>query len=454
MKSSIKYLLIAVLAFLPIVYAGVVTPTVSGMAVSDLLDQAEDIVDKTLGNAENTGSALIANSANQLQVAIEIARINFGSEINKTVGSLKEEHRLAFQRLHDLSKEVESFEGKIYELKDSTVLDIRALIKDFPIIDGENYFVQSVSGLSQLRKPDRYTITINGTGFGTSSEKYRSSIKLFKAGREITSDLYSVQEDRANQSKVLMDSGIFQNSDEKIIFEKISLKIKIQQKKQVLGFLWSYWSESEYNLPLIMSIFPPVAGTIEVNSNEQLYGWVKITRHTFSETGGNNHCSKNCKKHVGTHYDRCYSVTGGNQTVVGYKRITNVSGLSCSGTCGYDEDKAKRLVGNSSKVCMHWRGRSHPSTYSVSFDIEEYKKTGEKPYSPQKLTVQYGDIIEVKVPLKLAGGTIKGKAITGQDFTETISGVHSNPLFQLVEKRQNGSNTILVLKIISAPISS
>ena len=389
--------------------------TLAGVTVRDLITEARQQATTLLADGRSTGDTLIARAGDELNMFADNAVRLVGDELDAKLEGFDETTRNLLISLHAATQSAKSFTKKAYDIKDTAALDLRSILGGLPLVK-EHLVLQRVDGLTHLKGASDYPMELIGSYIGTPSEEHTSAISVRINGT-------TIEGLRITPVGLHHAALAIPNSEVSQLFDEEQLRILpgvivISQRFKEGWWIFKSWKEKKYEVPVHFSLFPPYAGTVKVVARTQEMGWVRAEPKSNTATGGTNHCGKNCNGHRGSPYEVGTSVSGGERVLqhVGDQRIVGISECRCiSGTCAFDEHNHSLVDLNKTRARCGWQGRSHPSTWRITAQVEQWVPIGERDIE-QSVKIYWDRNVEIRVPLNSSTVRVSGRLLTGQDL--------------------------------------
>jgi hypothetical protein len=415
---------------------------------TDIFNKADKVMTTALGNLRNTGDYLVDHTINELSVLIGTARQILGDQINVTMDKLSTENRKIMERIAELTYQIEQGRSNLVSLTDNLVLDINQILGN-TLIGEKKFTIRKISGYNQLTKDAgdySFTIVASNIGYDTDDD-ITSFSKLVVNGKDITSQIkFDNSLDQHTRVIKLPGSVIntFKNDAEPVPI-KVTFTIQKTMKK---GFLFKKLKTAKIENSFYLYLFPKLSTKLHLKAFIEESSWVKLhDRKSIKLTGPNAHCKSGCKDWHGIPWNMEFSVVGGNEPPkIGDQRLSNPGiELAKNTTLGFDYLNPPTVDNGGTHVSVTITARTHPNTYILSADIEEYKSKGVT-YEEKEEKVFYDEIYEYIFPKEIKFLRLSGRLVYNNElFNYSIE--EPNPIFQLISDFTVGEKKHYVIRI-------
>lgn len=420
--------------------------TLAGVTVRQLIAEARLQATTLIADGRNTGDTLITRAGDELNMLVDNAVRLVGDEVDTKFDRFDDATRGVLISLHAATESAKQLTKKAYDLKDTAALDLRSILGGIPLVK-ERLVLQRIDGLTHLKGSADYVMELIGSYLGTPSEEHTSTIAI-TIGQVLVEGIRVTPIGLHHAVMSIPNSAISQMfADEQLRI--LPGVISITQRFREGWWIFKSWKEKKYDVPVHFSLFPSYAGTLTVTSRTRDYGWVKGDSKSNSATGGNNHCSKNCGGHRGSPYEVSVSVSGGERIPqhIGDQRIAGIKECRCvSGTCGFDEHNHSLVDLNKTRARCGWQGRSHPSTWRVTAEVEQWAATGEREVE-QSMKIYWDKNVEIRVPISTSSVRIFGRFLTGTELDILDGQPDPNGIIIRINKVNNVNDASLYYRI-------
>jgi len=328
-----------------------------------------------------------------------------------------------------------------FRLKDSTILDLKDLSGDSWFAKKHSYWVQRVSGLSQVLNPSgaEYEVSVLGIGFGTDTDDRKTKVlQVAVAGKSINT--------RINESGIYATEIYFSNDDLKPFFDDHTLKIvPLSIQTSVSEKHFTGWSTpAKHELSLWLSLMPRYGGSVIINYSHPVKDWVKTsdTPSVYSYIGPN--CHRDDTKRPRSQVSTSTSLQG-DQRFVGPTSWRAVTGPGCD----YNHDQVVSITQNGKVLTFGMTCDGSGCNFEYSAFIEELKPVRHEEATILKDLV-FDDYLVVEFPPDTDFWTVTGK-------TSTLQPIHvlaDQPSDILEQKSKTLSGDVLrVVYFVHSPPS-
>lgn len=285
----------------------------AGFTGKQILTEARRLVTETSSQAENTGNALMGRFANEGSVLIQTIDVSANRSLDKAIKSVDEQTRLLYLRLDEVMALAKAAEGRVYEEKESALVDVALRVGDLPFANSPT-FIQSILGVAHLQGEGNYPLTVIATGLGPGAVDRTTSIKLFINGVAVTPD----NADSTRSNRITFQ---IRNEDLRKFFKPKSIafvpaRIDLTTKKK--GLLYVLAHPEKISAPFNLILFPRYAGDFRIEFTIPQYEWKPIK--TIQDEWASPDCGEGkCNvRHV-----LKVSVPHGNTPKLGNQRIAS-----------------------------------------------------------------------------------------------------------------------------------
>lgn len=363
-----------------------------GEYVNDILKQFEITSNQLMNNANNTGNALIAKTANELDVTAKNLNLLLEKDLEKTFNQLNRENQKLLNQIESFRLTAENMTNATFELKDAMVIDIKRVVGDLAPWTRSGFFVQRVDGITQLKQDQAdYRIKVMGIGFGFNSDKNESRIKTLSInGNEI--ETFSENKLSANETEVMVPYSIINNNTFEDKNAQITIKINIETKTKK-GFIFKKWKVKNFNLPLTITILPRQICSVKVSYTPTKFDWVTtVPFQQFNYTTPNHHQEDNPITHYT--YEQEHRLPD-NQRFI--NKVSNSQGASGHG-CPWTSFNSLDILQNQKLLKAKFETWGYPCTYYYSATIQEFKEVDADDINLPDTCIEYGKNIIIELP--------------------------------------------------------
>ncbi|MFT4016992.1 MAG: hypothetical protein QM668_08530 [Agriterribacter sp.] len=295
-----KYSLFIVIAFVSITQlncgdtgGGLVFAISSTKIVKDVLKDIEVKANTLMNSAYIDANALKSQLANELNVSAQNLQILLDKQLDKTFDKLSLENKKLLNEAELFRLEVDKLSKEAFELKNTTVLDVKGVLGDVLPWAKSKFFIQNIDGIVQLYREapnastatyfdgpkkgqglplqtaallspykissdvaNNYKFKIYGIGFGTNSDKSETRIKKLSINNtEIDSKMYSESKVAAYQSEIVVSKEIFAKflKEDRLDTARIFIEREVKTKE---GIIFKSWEVKNFSLDFIVTTIP------------------------------------------------------------------------------------------------------------------------------------------------------------------------------------------------------
>jgi len=441
-KLTVLAVLVFTLGFSSKSFAVVGEGLLLGNKVSEIIQKTRETGADLIDQANHTGNALVARAANEANVLSENLSLLFQDNMDQVFDQLSEEKQLLLIEAEKIRQNITDVGNTAYEIKDTIALDLNALLSKVPFIE-DKFFLQAVRGLSYLPQKSEYVIDIYGTTLGIQ-EDVSTNINVINKSEGNKVVIQNVRVDQSQQrfkAKIYIPnnelSGLIDDRTLKIV--QLDLEFNINRKKR--RWLFKRDVTEQVVIPIYISLFPRLAGTIKIESKVPTYDWKQVGSIEESYQTPNRNCRKDCEGEPTRGGNRIdLSVSGGSQPYkVGYKQLRNLKHDCVGGNCGYCDSFRRAITNYGTKAYATWDTWSTPGTWRLKADVFEYQVIGEKELHTAPVSLYFNKIAEVKVPKNITYGVVKVKTFTNDKYEIKLGTSDPKGLIQYQGKSGAGS---------------
>lgn len=425
-----------------------------GKAVSSIINDVRLTGVGLIDQAGATGNAIISRAGNEANVLAGNLDILFKEDVNLVFDKLSEERKLVLIEAEAVRRKLAAVKDTAYNLKDSAVLDLNSIIVGVPFIKDE-FFVQSVRGLSYLPQASNFRIQIAATTLGIQ-EKVSTRLEVWKKNGNSTRLLDGVIVDQSQQrffADLALPSKHFAEdfNDTELVLVPLIVRFIVERKKG--WWIFSSLEKKIYDIPIYLNLFPRSAGTISMHTKRPTYAWVPAGTKTDTYPTPNRHCKKKCGGEPTRGGNRIeFAVNGGPEPFkVGNKRLINPRYACVGGNCGYSDSFRIALTENDTRLIFTWDTWSTSGTWEASADVLEYRVAGEASESTKPLQAYFGQILQIPVAADYTFGIAKVKMFTKQEYELQIGQPDTNGMLTYQGKSEAGPNLSRITYRVNAP---
>lgn len=378
------------------------TPLVTGAVAErvgrDLISEARAAASSLIAQGEASGNALVIAAGNQLQVQADNVTRVAGKEASQRVKEMSAPVIPLMQNLFDLTSNPNALLGGVSDLKNATVLDLRALTRAVPGI-GENFYVQRLRGSIQLERSQQdFPFAIQGTGLGVATDRIRSNVRLIIDGKAVQDAVGTSTDSHTRRFSVKNEELAPKFSKTKVI--TLDGEYLVTQETFKGWFIKSWEKSGTYRVPFKIALVPASMGTLTVVTEVPHRDFVRVRSETLTRTSGDHNCAR-CENPPTVPYNITYSVPGTPSSVpkLGDFKLAGASMTCLSGACGWSRLTSVGTTANQTTATGAFLVWGSPVTYAMTLDVLEYKALGDTIRStlPSK-ALQYGQTVSVAVP--------------------------------------------------------
>jgi len=338
------------------------------------IDDAENAAQRLLVQAQQTGNGMLSNAASQLDAVAQSTLLILGNDLSKNIGQLNTAEQQALVSLEKLQKSINVDVSKVYDLKDTTVIDLTQWESQLPLTHTPDFFVQTIKNTAFLPEPGDYHVTVMAYGFGINSDS-KADITATLEGAPLTFD--EVDQSKNGVAILGIPNGAltpyFQASSLKVV--TLNLGVTISRHRTLFG-----WHSNHYNFPIRLTLYPSQVASVTLHASTPVYKWVDVgdVLSNVYSTPEKNGCKggPDCRANNGTLDVRLVGALSG-EPKPGAQRIASAV-LQCnSGSiCDFSGCQNISVVENGTHATATWCTWSHPTQWQLRGHVQEWRQVG------------------------------------------------------------------------------
>ncbi|MBF4472040.1 hypothetical protein [Flavobacterium sp. HJJ] len=363
-----------------------------GEYVKNILKQFEVTSNQLMSNANNTGNALIAKTANELDVTAKNLNLLLEKDLDKTFSKLSSENQKLLNQIESFRLTAEKMTNSTFELKDAMVIDVKKIVGDIAPWAKSSFFVQRVDGITQLKQEQAdYRMKVMGIGFGFNSDKYESRIKTLKINGDIITN-FSENKLSASESEIVISYSTINNKtiNGKNSQIKVIATIETKTKK---GLIFKNWVVKDFNLPITITILPRQICSVHLSYTSPKLDWVTIVPFSqYNYTTPNHHQEK--KPIIHYTYEQPHRLPDNQRFITKVANSQSASGQGCPWTNFNSLD----ILENGKLLKAKFEAWGYPCTYYYGATIQEFKEVGSEDITIPDICIEYEKNIIIELP--------------------------------------------------------
>ena len=202
-----------------------------------------------------------------------------------------------------------------------------------------------------------------------------------------------------------------------------------------------------------LNLYPALAATGTVHAQYPTWGWVGVGQKLGDEitTPDKNGCRKDDCQASNQVTVRVPGPLSGDP-IPGAQRIISLS-LECTthtSICDFNSQKSSAVSDNGTLGTINFNTWSHPTTWRVVAQVEEWKQTG-YPKSDAPVTLSFNQQSQVNIPHETNIITMDIKSFTGNNYSLTLPGADPHQLVDFISRTPAGPSTDIVMLSAQPP---
>jgi hypothetical protein len=374
-----------------------------------LVDKIFSDVDKTIANAinqvQNAGNGLVMHAANQASVLEQDANLLVGDQRQKTFDQLNASEQNLLVEMEQWRRAVDKATGVAYDIIDTVNLDTSYQLQHLPFTNVPDFFVQSVHGVSFLKQPSDYRVTLNALNLGIQSNR-QAQISVLLDQRPLR--IITPDQSTLNRAIITIPSAALAPYFQEDHLRTVSLVIRVTMTQTgLLQEILHFGSppSTTHEVPVTLTLYPALAATIALEVHYPHYDWISIGAVPGSPgppTPDKNGCrnpASGCA-YAGPVELRVRS-SQSTPPVQGDQRI-NAYRLDCmtaTSVCNFARVTSSQLIENSSHAIMVYQTWSRPVQMRVlATAVSEYRRRAQDDVVTVPMGVYFDHTTPVSTP--------------------------------------------------------
>jgi len=432
-----------------------------GREVSNIIDKIHGTGQTLIRNAETSGNALISRAGNEVYIIEQNLSMMLKDNMDMLFDDLDEQRQLLVIESYRLTNELAATMDKAYEIKETTALDLNALISKVPFVRDE-FFIQSIKGLAYLPQMNDFRVQVLATHLGIQ-ERYSSRIEAYIGHGEeakIINDTRTDMSAHKNAASIYIPNKALQKyyKQKELNIVPVQLKVLITEHKSFLGVKWD--SEKTHFADIFISLYPQVAGTVVAEFMIPEFDWVMTRKLSETTWSPNQHCSngrhswpdKRCRTGRYATNSATLSVAGGPRPPkVGSKKLENISYGCVGGNCNYIGSSHLSVDPDKTRATFTWTANSTPGAYQVRADLYEYQLINEVAAVSPSHNIRFNKILNFIVRKGWNYGELKIITYTKQEYSILIGQSDQNNLLVYKKRSDAGPGKERITYMVNSP---
>jgi hypothetical protein len=258
-----------------IIKAGAALDQIGKDRIDQFLRGMDDISTELLRSGANQGRLGLVQAGNEIQIAIGVARSQFGAEADRQISNASAQLRPILVELQRWRDAKDQIIASTLELEDLVAMDLGRL----PL--SPDYFgIRRVTGTALLKgAAGTYRISVSGDNFGTEIVGQDVSVSAKLEDQELAAPEKKAPEKVFFNIPAAMVSGKFkEDSIATIPFQLTVTRIK---NHWIFGSLWPDKTVLHHNINL--ALLPTYVGKLTVKTERPKYAWVEDNPVTIKQ---------------------------------------------------------------------------------------------------------------------------------------------------------------------------
>jgi hypothetical protein len=256
-------------------------------------------------------------------------------------------------------------------------LDTSYQLQNLPFTNVPEFFVQSVHGVSFLKQPSDYKITLDALNLGIQSDR-RSEISVLLDQKPLT--ITTPDQSALNRAVITLPNSALAPYFQEDHLRTVPLVIRVTMTR--IGLLQEFLHNSKtYEIPVTLTLYPNLAATIALEVHYPHYDWVPIGQvpgdisAPTPNKDGCQHWESGCAfestVEVKVHSSQTTPPTQGDQRIEAYT-LECVNG---GGPCGCTRAASTNLIEHESHAIIKYQTWSGPvQMQALATAVSEYRR--------------------------------------------------------------------------------
>ena len=373
----------------------------AGRKISDIVNDFRQAGTALIDQATASGNALISRAANEANVLSRNVSLQLRDQLDRTFDDLDDQRKLLVVEAERIRRDLLSLRDDAYEIKDTTALDLNALVSKFPFVK-ESFFVQAIRGLAYLPQNSQFQLTVFATTLGIQ-EDVSTQLSLHIGHGDDLPVIDDIRVDQSQQrfvAKISIPNDALASSYKEKELSIVPLTLKFKVTKKEGWWIFSREKVVVYDVPIYLTLYPELAARAKVVAKIPKYDWVNVGPTEESYSTPNRHCSSNCRGEPTRGGNRIdLAVAGGPPPYkVGFRRLKSLDHRCVGGNCGFSDSFRSGLTGFNTKAFATWDTWSTSGTWRLKADVEEYQLIGETAHTSVTIPLYFNRSIAFLLP--------------------------------------------------------
>jgi hypothetical protein len=394
----------------------------AGKTVSDIINQIKQVGVTLLAQADSSGNAMISHGANEANVLAQNLSFQFRDRLNESFDRLNDQEKMLLIESESIRQSLAQLSDKAYDAKDSFVVDLNQIVDRFPFVS-KGFFLQSVRGVAFLPGAGNFQIRTFASTLGIQ-DGVTTKLRLTVDGKEIESANVDQSQQRGLAIITIPNSALANKfKDNDLVLVPASLTFDVERKAG--WWIFSHTENESYQVPLTFSLYPRLAAKVTAKARAPKFAWVNIGIKSITKDTPDRHCSKNCGGEPTRGPNSVEMVVaGGDAPTVGYQRFVEPLSLKCitgNGVCDFAGAIHTSITDQGTRAKATWDTWSRPSTWELAGNVQEYKLTGDEPWSSAPTLAKFGSVVKFDFPKNSTVETLEVVTFTKQQYEVLVA---------------------------------
>jgi hypothetical protein len=248
---------------------------IGGEEAKAVVDKADQLAQNAIASAAREGNGLVAHTASELTILTNNARLMLGSTENTLVKDLGVPEANLLGEISALSHQLDDAQNKAYFIRDVTLVDVSNLTAALPFTNVP-FFVQKVSGLSQVIGDADYKFQVVARGIEAASSESASAVNVTIDGRPVPAQI-SVS--TRGVADIVIGSSVlnpFFAHEDRATVVKAAFEVTVVTHPKKRFLRTPPDTTTKISAPVWVTLYPKYAGEITVTAYVPVLKWVRL----------------------------------------------------------------------------------------------------------------------------------------------------------------------------------
>ncbi|MBB6580937.1 hypothetical protein [Ralstonia solanacearum] len=436
-------------------HAGLLDP-IADLTVGAFLDRVQEAANGIVDHAAAQGSGLLVQTGDEANLVAGNARIELNDVLQKKVVDVVDRNEQAIlAAVLDAENKLKAATLQIYDLKDTTLLDIANMEAAVPFTHLADFYVQRILHVAYLKNAGGYAMTVYAHGLGISSDNPQPpEISVTIDGQPVALE---VAPDQTTLGKAVIAlpatvvDPLFHPTHLKT--PKVVLTVRITKKGWFGTSLFG--STHTYTVPFWLNLYPALAATATMHSVVPTYEWVDVADAygPINTSPNKNGCTKQeCE--AGNSVEVRVPGAPSGAPIEGGQRITSLR-LECTegdSICNFVDTIKPTIDANATHGTITFNTNSFARHWRAIAKVQEWRQT-RTTYYEEPLTFYYDRQTQGSLDTLANPVTLDVITFSGIKYSMPMRGPDQHSIVQFVSRTPNalGPHTDAVLFSTQAP---